>query len=89
MSEKVHEISKLREKLFETIDGLLDKEKPLEISRAKAVADVAQVLVDSAKAETAHLAVVGGLQGSGFIPDGKPGLPAPAAGKTGVIEHKK
>ena len=35
--------------LFVTLEALLDEEKPMDIDRAKAVADVAQVIVNSAK----------------------------------------
>ena len=40
----------------------------MDIDRAKAVADVAQALINSAKAETEYLRVVGATRGSGFIP---------------------
>ena len=41
--------SDLREHLFATLEGLLDDENPLDINRAKAVADVGKVIVESAK----------------------------------------
>lgn len=47
----------------------------MEIERAKAVAQVAQVIVDSAKAENDFIRLTGS-NGSGFI-EGKPALPAP------------
>jgi hypothetical protein len=74
-----NKIEDLRNHLFATIEGLLDKESPMDISRAKAVADVAAVLVDSAKAETAFLATVGGTEGTGFIQ--QPKLKALTGGK--------
>lgn len=43
--------SDLREHLFATLEGLLDEENPLDINRAKAVADVGKVIVESAKVE--------------------------------------
>jgi hypothetical protein len=43
--------SDLREHLFATLEGLLDDENPLDINRAKAVADVGKVIVESAKVE--------------------------------------
>ncbi|CAB3782169.1 hypothetical protein LMG27177_01182 [Paraburkholderia fynbosensis] len=54
------DIRKLREHLFSTLEGLMDRDKPMEIDRAKAVAEIAQVIINSAKAETEHVKVVGG-----------------------------
>lgn len=61
-----NKLSDLRNHLFATIEGLLDPEKPLDIERAKAVGDVAQVIINSAKVEVEFLKEVGG-NGSGFI----------------------
>lgn len=44
----------------------------MDIKRAQAIADVARVLVDSAKVEVAFLNVTGG-RSTGFIPDGDDG----------------
>lgn len=38
---------KLNEKLFEAIDGLLNKETPMDIGRATAIAKSAKVIVDN------------------------------------------
>lgn len=70
-----NKIEDLRNHLFVTLEGLLDPDKPLDIDRAKAVAEVAQVLVNSAKAEVDHLKVTGSSIGSGFIPDDNKRLP--------------
>jgi hypothetical protein len=61
-----NKIEDLRNHLFATIEGLLDDEKPLDVHRAKAVAEVASVLIDSAKVEISFLDKLGG-QNSGFI----------------------
>lgn len=61
-------ITALRTHLFQTLDMLKDKEKPLEIERAKAISDVAQTIINSAKAEVDYLRITGG-KGSGFIPE--------------------
>jgi hypothetical protein len=61
-------IEDLRNHLFATLEDLRDDEKPLDIERAKAICEVAQVIVDSAKAENTFLQITGGT-GSGFIPD--------------------
>ncbi len=52
-----NKIEDLRNHLFATIEGLLDEEKPMDINRAKAVADVAQVIVNSAKIEVDFMKV--------------------------------
>lgn len=64
----------LRNHLFATIEGLLDPDKPLEVERARAVADVASKLIDSARVEVEMLRVleqsgadISGA-GTGFIP---------------------
>ena len=41
----------LRNHLFEVMEALKDEEKPMELARAKAVVDVAQALINSAKVE--------------------------------------
>lgn len=48
-------IEDLRNHLFETIEMLKDKEKPMEIDRARAVADVAGKIIDTARVEVEHL----------------------------------
>jgi len=72
-------IDDLRQHLFATLEGLRDKDHPLDLERAKAVADVARVLVDSAKVEVQFLQVTGALKSTGFLPDGdEPTTPRPA-----------
>lgn len=63
-----NKIEDLRNHLFAALEGLSDKEEPMEIERAKAIADVGQVIVNSAKIEVDFLRVTGGSKGSGFIP---------------------
>ncbi len=64
-----HNIEDLRNHLFSALDGLADREKPLEIERAKAIADVARVIVDSAKAEIQLLNATGARHtATAFIP---------------------
>jgi hypothetical protein len=45
----------LRNHLFETLEALKDTEKPMEVERALAISQVAQVLVESAKVEVQFL----------------------------------
>jgi hypothetical protein len=76
-----HTIEDLRNHLFGTLASLRDTAAPMETERGRAIAEVARVIVDSAKVEVQHLALVGGA-GSGFLPEpavpGKPALPRPA-----------
>lgn len=63
-----NKIEDLRNHLFATLEDLRDKEQPLDVERAKAIVSVAQVIVDSAKAENAFMEITGS-KGSGFIPE--------------------
>jgi hypothetical protein len=60
-----NKIEDLRDHLFEIIEML--KENDMELDKAKAIADIAQVIVNSAKVEVDFIKVVHG-NGSGFIP---------------------
>lgn len=59
----------LRNHLFEALERLSDDEKPLdeEIKRAKAICEVAQVLVNTAKVEVDLVAAVEGSRASEFF----------------------
>lgn len=76
MSIQQHgDIIALREHLFASIKRLsADKPDPKEIERAKAIADTAQVIVNTAKVEVDFLRATGG-KGSGFIPLAAPDKP--------------
>lgn len=63
-----NKIVDLRDHLFETLEALKDEEKPMELARAKAIADVSRVIVDSAKVEVDFLKVTGGLRSTDFLP---------------------
>lgn len=63
-----NKIEDLRNHLFATLEALQDDESPMDIDRAKAIAQVAGVVVESAKAEVKFLEATGGRPGSGFIP---------------------
>lgn len=68
-----NKIEDLRNHLFATLEALRDDDKPMDIERARAVAQVAQVLVDSAKAENDFIKLTGSV-GSGFIEKNEPQL---------------
>ena len=63
-----NKINDLRDHLFATLEALQDADNPMDLDRARTIADVAQVVVNSAKAEVDYLKVTGALTGSGFIP---------------------
>ncbi|OJA66548.1 hypothetical protein BGV71_31695 [Burkholderia ubonensis] len=75
-------IAELRSQLFSTLQQLNDERKPMDIERAKVVADVAQVIINSAKVEVEFLRVTKG-KGTGFIPDLLPGANPSAGDDTG------
>lgn len=52
-------INTLREHLLATLASLRDRESPMEPDRARAVAQVATVLVDSAKVEVDYIKATG------------------------------
>ncbi len=76
MAGTKNKINDLRDHLFETLEALKDPEKPMDIDRAKAVADVARVIVDSAKVEVNFLKVTGGVRSTDFLPDADVEAPA-------------
>lgn len=63
-----NKIEDLRNHLFAAIEGIMDDERPLEIEKAKAVADIAQVIINSAKVEIDFMNKIGG-KGTNFIPE--------------------
>lgn len=79
------DVTELRTQLFETMKDLRNSEKPMEIERALAIAQVGQVIVNSAKTEVEYMKIAGG-QGSGFIPTQ---LPAPAGGKEPPVRQHR
>jgi hypothetical protein len=58
-------IQDLRHHLFETIEML--KEKDIDIATAKAISEVAQVIINSAKVEVQFLKEMGSNRHTGFI----------------------
>lgn len=49
----------LREHLFATLDALRDTKAPMDIARAKAISNVAQTVINSAKAEIDFVRIIG------------------------------
>ena len=46
-----NKLQDVRDHLFAALEGLADKDEPLEVNRAKAIASVAQVIINTAKLE--------------------------------------
>ena len=59
-----NKISDLRNHLFSVLEELTDPDSTYDISKAKVVADVAQVIINSASVENQYLKIVGGSHGS-------------------------
>lgn len=78
-------ITTVRQHLLDTLADLRDREKPMEVERARAVADVARVLVDSAKVEVDFIKATNG-NGSEFLESGQASSLPP--GITGVHQHR-
>lgn len=57
MAHKSPHIDAVRQSLLDTLADLRNKEAPMDIERAKAVAQVASVLVDTAKVENEYLKI--------------------------------
>jgi len=64
-----NKIEDLRNHLFATLESLADSS--MDIERAKAISDVAQVIVNSAKIEVDFIKATGRSEGTGFIPEQK------------------
>lgn len=86
-----NKIEDLRNHLFVTIEKLLDESDPMDITRAKAVSNAAQAIINSAKVEVDFLRVTGGIEGTGFIPyePRKPALPGPSDKKKAMSDDQR
>lgn len=87
MTVPTNSIGELRNALFDTIRDLRKADAPMEVDRGRAIAEVAQTVINSVKAETDFLRATGGTKGSGFIPH-EGGTTGPAA-PVPAIEGKK
>ena len=61
-------INTLREHLMQTLASLRDRENPMEPDRARAIGQVASVLIDSARVEVDYIKATGADR-SGFLED--------------------
>lgn len=82
-------IEDLRKHLFATLEGLQDKENPLDIDRAKAVSEVAQVIINSAKVEVDFAKATGASIGGGFLTPNEVATPGTLPnGIIGIRQHR-
>lgn len=77
----MNDITALRGHLFDTLAALKDKDNPMEIERAKAVCETAQVIINTAKVEVDYIKTVGAGTGSTFL-QAQPVQVTPAFDKT-------
>lgn len=63
----MQQITDLRDELFATLRALRDQSNPMDLARAREVANVAGVIIDSAKVEVEFMKVSASA-GTGFIP---------------------
>ncbi len=80
-------ITDLRTEPFDTMRAPTRSKDPMDIERARAVSDIAQTIINSAKVEVDHLRITGG-KGSGFIPEAKPLANPDEPEDTKVIEKR-
>lgn len=78
MTKHDNTIKGLRDVLFETLRGLNDRENQMDIKQAHAVAEVSQVIINTAKVEIQYARETNSAVKTGFLPEveqTKPALP--------------
>lgn len=89
-TDKPSTIDNLRDELLGTLADLRRKDNPMEPDRARAIAQVASVIVDSARVEVDYIKAVDGTS-SAFLGDATKPKPAELGDKAGVLritEHR-
>lgn len=88
-TSKTPHIDQVREHLMQTLAELRNREQPMEVDRARAVAQVASVLVDTARVEVDYLKQIG--EGSRFLggDDQVDDTPRITSTPTGVLHRLK
>lgn len=71
-----NKIEDLRDHLFGELEDLRDRKVQFNPARTRAVVDVAQTIINSAKVEVDFINAIGGAEGTGFIPE-EPRQPKP------------
>lgn len=80
-------ITELRVHLFDTLRALKDKDAPMDIDLARAVSDVAQTIINSAKVECDFIRATGNSGDTKFFPIQAP-TALTAASSVKVIEDR-
>lgn len=80
-----NKIEDLRNHLFIALEGLADKDNPLDINRAKAISNVANSVIQSAKVEVDYIRATDSLEKMSFLGT-KPALESPAKPKLKQIK---
>lgn len=87
-TSKTPHIDQVRQHLMQTLADLRNREQPMEVDRARAVAQVASVLVDTAKVEVEYLKLSG--EGSRFLGgEDQDDLPRITNTPTGLLHRLK
>jgi len=63
-----NKIEDLRNHLFLAMESVEDTDNPMDLERAKVIAELGQVIVNSAKAENEFLRITDSVSGTGFMP---------------------
>lgn len=77
-------IDDLRNHLFATLEALQDDENPLDLERAKVIAEISQTLINAAKVEVEFVKATGQNTDAAFFAP-KPTLPAPAQTRRNLL----
>lgn len=72
-----NKIDDLRNHLFAALEALRDEEKPMDLARAREIANVARVIVDSAKVEVEFVKATGAQRSTDFLPVEEDETPRP------------
>lgn len=87
-------INTLRDHLMQTLASLRDRENPMEPDRARAIGQVASVLIDSARVEVDYIKATGADRSDFLEPPATTALPAPSDTPTAnnpfptVVRHR-
>lgn len=91
MTQRNH-IDTVRDHLLETLTSLRDRQNPMDVDRARAIAEVATVLVNSAKVEVEYLKATNQASTPFLeVPPDRQFLPpedAPPNGITSITQHR-